>query len=72
MGRLAARWIGAGLAAVVAAGCAGPTPTLVKDPTQRFDGPGSLKRLRRSAVSRRSLRLCAKPITPLVNLAALP
>lgn len=40
MAKPLARWILAGLASLVAAGCAGPTLTLVRDPAQRFQGPG--------------------------------
>jgi len=40
MSKLAARSILAGLAGLAMAGCAGPTLTLVRDPAQRFGGPG--------------------------------
>jgi hypothetical protein len=40
MCRRVARWILAGLAGLVPAGCAGPMLTPVRDPAQRFDGPG--------------------------------
>jgi hypothetical protein len=40
MSRVVAQWILAGLAAFVAAGCAAPTLTLVRDPAMRFEGPG--------------------------------